>query len=236
MGRSVWRKGLVLALVLGTAWFAGIEPVQAQAARTISVTGEGQSAAKPDMAAIRLGVSKDAPSASDAVAAMSADMAQVLAALKEAGIADIDLQTSGLSLNERYSRPDENGNTTLVGFTASTDLTVRVRDLDKLGSILDTVVRTGANRLNGISFDLQDPGPATDAARRAAVADGIARARLYAAAAGVTLGPLLTLDEAGGGSPTPVMMEARFAAAPVPVAAGEVSVSASVQMTFAIGD
>lgn len=236
MSRLVWRQGLALVLVFGTAGFAGIGPAQAQSLRTISVAGEGQSTAKPDMAAIRLGVSKDATSASDAVAAMSTDMARVLAALKAAGIADIDLQTSGLSLNERYSRPDANGNATLVGFTASSDLTVRVRDLAKLGGILDTVVQTGANRLSGISFGLRDPGPATDAARRAAVADGIARARLYAVAAGVTLGPLLSLSEGGGGGPTPVMLEARIAAAPVPVAAGEVGVSASVQMTFAIGE
>lgn len=110
-----------------------------------------------------------------------------------------------------------------------------MRDLSALGSVLDAVIADGANSFQGLNFGLQDPEPTLDEARRRAVADGLRKAALYAAAAGVRLGPLTSLSEAGSNQPRPEMMQAaRMSSDAVPVAPGEVTVSASVTMVFAI--
>ena len=114
---------------------------------------------------------------------------------------------------------------------------VRIRDFTLLGGILDQVITDGANDLNGLQFGIQEPDPLVDAARQAAVADGIAKAQLLAGAAGVTLGPVQSISEQGG-RPQPMMMEmaAARSSADVPVAAGEVSLRAQVSMVFAISE
>jgi uncharacterized protein YggE len=120
---------------------------------------------------------------------------------------------------------------------ASNVVTIRARDLDRLGALLDAVVTTGANQLNSLTFGLSDPQPATDEARKRAVADARARAALYAEAAGVALGPILSITEGGGYQPPQPMYRRELAMdAGVPVAGGEVSVSASVTITYAIGE
>ena len=117
-------------------------------------------------------------------------------------------------------------------------VTIRVRRLDELGAILDQVARDGANSFNGLQFGIAEPGPLRDAARRKAVEDAMARAALLAAAAGVSLGPVLSITDAPAGGPRPVMADMAFArsAEALPVAAGELSLGASVSMVFAIGD
>ena len=112
-------------------------------------------------------------------------------------------------------------------------VTVRVRALDQVGSVLDAAVTDGANTLNGISFGLADPVPATDEARKAAVADARRKAELYAAAAGVKVGKVLSISENGGYAQPMMMAEAMAGkSAAVPVQAGELSVAASVNVTF----
>ncbi|WP_343079833.1 SIMPL domain-containing protein [Ostreiculturibacter nitratireducens] len=225
---------IILAVPLALA-----VPAQAETdARHITVTGEGQVAATPDMAQISLGVTTEAESAAAALAANSEEMARVLAFLKAEGIEDRDLQTTGLSLYPLYEDSERAGRRApqIVGFTASNSLTIRVRALDRLGGLLDAVVGEGANTLNGLSFGLQDPADQLDEARRRAVADARRRAEILATAAGVTLGPVVSMTEQSG-YPMPMAMEASFAkAAPVPVAAGEMTVTANVTMIFAIGE
>lgn len=220
----------VLVLMLAT-------PALAQEAPGgITVTGEGSVQVAPDMAQLSVGVTSEAKTAEAAMSANSDAAAEVLSRLKAAGIAERDVQTSGLSLYPRRDdrRLDQPGEPPIVGFVASNTLQVRVRDLDALGGILDEVVSGGANTLNGLSFGLQDPSEATDEARRRAVADAQAKAALYADAAGVTLGPVRSIDEQGG-APRPMMMEAAgLAKSGVPVASGELEVSASVTMAFGI--
>lgn len=229
----------VFLLVLGLAL-----PAHADEARPhITVTGEGRVEMRPDMATVTLGVMTEAETADAALAANSERLAEVLAILREQGIEERDIQTSGLSLSPRYENrpePTEAGRPQITGFFASNMLTVRVRALDSLGGVLDTVVRTGANTLHGLSFGLQEPEPVLDEARRAAVADARRKAELYAGAAGVTLGPVLSIsDQTSWGPPQPVMMaEASFAraAADVPVASGEVSLIASVTIVYGLGE
>ena len=198
----------------------------------LSVTGEGQVQAAPDMATVTLGVTNDADSAKAALDANNQAVSAVFAELKAAGIEARDIQTSGLSLGPRYEYPASGGSPTTNGFTATNMVTVQVRALDKVGSVLDAVVQQGANTLNGISFGLQDPVPATDEARKAAVADARRKAELYAAAAGVKLGAVRSISENGGSAPVPMAAAAFDKAGAVPVAAGQMAVSASVSIIY----
>jgi uncharacterized protein YggE len=204
--------------------------------RQITVTGEGNVSAAPDLAWINVGVSHRAKTAQEAVAMMSGGMSAVMAELAAAGVAETDIQTGQLSLYPFYDDLNTTPTQKVVGYDASITVDVRVRDLDRTGSILDAVVSEGANTFGGIRFELDDPAAAYAEARREAVADGRARAELFADAAGVTLGHLVTLSE-NSFYAAPVMAEARFAAdAAVPIAAGEVSYAVSVVMVYEITD
>ncbi len=206
----------------------------------ISVTGEGRVEAPPDMATVSLGVQTDADTAAGAMAENSARLAAVIERLKAAGIEPRDIQTSGLSLGPRYDYGRSDGAPpTLVGYTAANMVTVRVRVLDSVGGVLDAVVADGANTLNGLGFGLADDSAPKDEARRRAVADAAAKAALYAEAAGVKLGRVHAITEAGGYMPPmPMAMEAAGYAksAAVPVAPGELAITASVGMVYEIAE
>jgi hypothetical protein len=219
------------ALALAAA--LGLPAAAAPPLPQITVTGEGRVDRVPDLATISLGVTTQADSAAAAMAANSTGVAAVLASLAAAGIAERDIKTSGLSLNPNWTGYDSSA-PRIDGYTAANLVTVQVRAVDDLGRVLDAAVQDGANTLNGLTFGLADPGPAMDEARSLAVADARRRATLLAEAAGVKLGPILSIsDSPGGGAPSPVYrMEA--AAQPVPVAAGEVTLTASVTVTWAI--
>ncbi len=223
-----------------TAGFAAIwlmvMPLAAQEAGRLKVVGHGSVDTVPDMATISLGVTNEARTAGAALAANSAATGQMLQEIAQAGIEPRDMQTSGLSLSPRWSNRSSNNNArpAIVGFSASNQVTIRVRDIDRLGGILDAVVQNGANQFHGLSFGLQDPVPTTDLAREAAVKDAIRKARLYAAAAGLELGAILELSEAGVSSPRPVMVREMALSADVPIAQGEVSLGASVTIIFQI--
>lgn len=204
----------------------------------ITVTGEGQVAVVPDMATISLGVTVNGDTAKAALDANSAALAAVLERLTAAGIEAKDVQTSGLSLGPVYDYSSSSGGAQKVqGYNASNMVTVQVRSIEQVGPVLDASVTDGANMLNGITFGLLDPVPATDEARKKAVEDARRKAALYAGAAGVELGKIVSITE-GGSFGAPVMMGgAAFAKADsVPVAAGEMTVGASVTVTFAVAD
>lgn len=232
---------LIACLVLLASWaapFAGgraLAEDHAPAPATITVTGEGTIDAVPDLATVSLGVTTEAATAAAAMEANSGALQKVMARIEEAGIEARDVQTSNLSLNPNWQSAD--GVTSrIVGYVASNILTVRVRDLDKLGAVLDAVITDGANTLNGIGFGLADPDPVQDRARVQAVAEARARAELLVGAAGAKLGRILSISESGPSIAPPMpmyRMEAAMADA-VPVAAGEVGVTAYVTMTFEI--
>ncbi|GAB1479674.1 SIMPL domain-containing protein [Paracoccaceae bacterium] len=222
----------MLALPLAGAAWAQQAPQTAQ----ITVTGEASVQAVPDMATVSLGVTTVAETAAEAMAANTASLAQVIERLKAAGIEPRDLQTASLSLNPNWTGYDSSSNQpqTITGYAASNQLSVRVRDVSKLGAVLDAAITDGANTLNGISFELASPRPVQDQARKAATEDARARAELLAAAAGVKLGRVLSITEGGGyGGPMP-MFKADAASAPVPVEAGEIGLTAAVTVTFEI--
>ncbi|MBV2360458.1 SIMPL domain-containing protein [Thalassococcus sp. CAU 1522] len=217
-----------------------VTPAMAQSDESarLTVTGQGEAFAAPDMATVTLGMTAQADAADAAMQQVSAVVDAILARLDAFGIAAADRQTSDLSLGPIYgNRQNDEGGRDIVGFQAYNRLTVRVRNLDDLGDVLSAVLDDGANQLDGLSFGVQDPRPVLDAARRDAVADARAKAELFAEAAGVTLGPVLSLTEGGGQTgPFPEMMSMARGADAVPVAAGEATFSASVMMVFALGN
>jgi hypothetical protein len=224
------------ALMLATALTLPLAAaVQAADTARITVTGEGRVDARPDMATITLGVMTEAKTAAEAMAANSAELARVLERLRATGIADRDAQTSGLSLNPNWQVPADGTAAVITGYIAQNMLTVRVRALDNLGTTLDAAVQDGANALNGVSFGLTDPAPQMDEARKRAVADAMARARLLTLAAGVDLGPIIEITEGGAyQQPEPMFRQMAEAAKAVPIAEGEVSVSAAVTVVFGL--
>ncbi len=203
----------------------------------LTVIGEGSIETQPDMATISLGVTTEAETAAEALSANNEMTASVLETVSAAQVEPRDIQTSGLSLSPNWSQDRDGEASRIVGFVASNQITVRVRDLEALGGILDDVVSGGANTFNGLTFGLQEPGPARDEARKEAVADAQRKAQLYAEAAGVTLGPIVELSEVTGDQPQPMyrsngaMMESA-----VPIAQGEISIEASVTVVFEIAE
>lgn len=237
---SILRSALP-ALVLTTMPLAPLAqeaaPATPQLPRVIQVVGEGRATAAPDMARISLGVSEQAETAGAAMDAMAKGMSAVLATLGAQGIAQVDIQTGSLMLEPSYNYNTPDGNPIMTGFIATQILDVKVRDLAELGTVLDAVVQDGANRVNGISFDVADPQAVTDEARRDAVADARARAELYADAAGLGLGDLVSISESTVYSPPIPMFDGRGGAEQamaVPVAPGEVSMMTNVTVTYAI--
>lgn len=205
-------------------------------ATTLNLSAYGETKIAPDMATITLGVQTDAPTAAEALSQNAAKMNQVIAALKKGGIADRDIQTSNLSLNPQYVY-QENLPPRLTGYQVSNQVTVRVRDLKRLGQAVDAVVGAGANNVGGISFGLSDPSAAENAARQDAVKALRAKAELYAAAAGYSVGRLVSLSENGGYAPPPPMPMVAMAAKAerfdsTPTAGGELSVRIDVNAVF----
>lgn len=233
-------QALKAFLITSALVLAPLGPVAAQtqmAPALITVTGEGVIQAAPDMAILSIGVTTEAESAEAAMAENTKALSAVLERLKASGIEARDLQTSNLSLNPNWTGYDASsgGRPRIAGYTASNQLTVRIRALESLGGVLDAAISDGANALNSLSFALTDPRPATDAARVRAVEDARAKATLLVEAAGAQLGRIVSISEGGGmvAQPGP-MFRAVVDAAPVPVEGGEVASSAAVTVVFEI--
>jgi uncharacterized protein len=236
------RRKVALAVFAGI-FMAGCALASAQgqpalpdtARRVIVVNGEGEISAAPDQARMTAGVLTQAMTAEAALDANTRSMNNVFAALKRLGIADNKIRTSNFTLTPEYPpfQPGAAEPRNIVGYQVSNQVTVIVNDITKVGPVLDTLIRSGANQSGGVMFEIADTKPLAERARRAAVADAMAKARTLAEAAGVSLGPILSIQEGGisTGGPTPRVFAA---AAATPVAAGEQTVSAGVTITYAI--
>jgi uncharacterized protein YggE len=223
-------------LVLRTVvilWACTIIVAQAQAAeRLVTVTGEGTVGVAPDIAMIRIGVSSQDKTAREAGEINARQMTAVLTAIKDSGIADRDIQTSRLSLQPQYD-PNKGGTARLTGFQATNQVTVRIRDIDKLPTVLDRAIAAGANEMSGIEFVVSEQSKLLDQARDDAIADARRKAELYAKAAGAKLGRVVSITEEGT-SPPPRPMQAMRAGA-VPVAPGEQTLRAAVTVSYELG-
>lgn len=209
----------------------------------ISVSGEGIAAVAPDMAVIALTVLREAETARAALDANNAAMNDVLAAMKDAGIAERDLQTGAFSIQPRWFYPEaKNGRTeppSIIGYTVNNTLTVRIRDLAILGQVLDTSVSLGVNQGGDVQFTNDDIDKVRDAARLDAVAKAKAKAEQMAAALGIGLGRITQISENSYSPPPMPMMRAEMAMAAkaandVPIAAGENEYRVTVNVTWEI--
>ena len=214
-----------------------IQMIQTQPSLNLAATGEVRVA--PDMATVTFGVVTEAPTAQAAMAQNAERMNAVSAALRRAGVAERDIQTSGLNLQAQYDY-QENQPPKLRGYQASNRVTVRVMDLTKTGATVDAVVGAGVNQIDGVAVGRKDPSTAENEARRLAVKALQAKAQLYAEALGVQLGGVRSLNEGGGYAPPPPMpmyaMRAQaMDAGSTPVSGGELSVKIDVTGVYDIG-
>jgi len=236
-------RSIILALALGAAALPamaeaqGAQPQMPPIVGTrLDISATGESIRVPDVAIISAGVVTRAPTAGAAIQQNSARMDRVLAALKRAGVEDCDVQTSSISLNPEY-RYQENRPPELVAYSASNQVSIRFRDIRNSGKILDALVAEGANQINGPTLTIDKPEAALDEARVNAVANGRARADLYARALGKRVSRLVSVSEGGGNyyPPPPMPMAERSMAAQAAdtkIVAGEQKLQVTISMVF----
>lgn len=238
-------RNLILAAALAASAFP-LAPAWAQqqpapvpvllAGTRLDVVATGEVSRVPDVARISAGVVTVAPTATAALAQNAARMATVRAALKRAGIADRDIQTSSINLYPDYRQDPQGNNPQIVGYRASNEVSVRFRDIANTGRILDALVAQGANQINGPMLTIDKPEAALDEARTQALANARARAELYARALGKRVGKILSISEAGASYAPPVIMMRQAArgeaADSTSVDPGEQSVAVSLSVSF----
>ena len=239
-----FRPGAIALLALALLAAAGCSrrPSSSQAASSgstlVTVSAQAEARQAPDMAMLSTGVVSLAPDANSAIRRNAEQMARVVASIQAAGIAAKDVQTSGVSLNPDYAyaanRPPR-----IKGYYASNTVNVTVRDIGRLGQILDALVATGANQINGPMFDIEDKDAVLDKAREKALAKARARADAYARRLGLRVTRIVSIDETGGrGAPQPMhgrgaMVEQAVAAdASAPIAPGENVLSVTLDVVY----
>ncbi len=221
---------MICTMLAGFMAAAALAAPTARAAdRLVTITGEATVAVAPDAAVIRLGVTSSAKTAREASDANAQQMTAVLAAIKETGIADRDVQTSRLSLQPQYD-PNRAGAARLLGFQVTNQLTIKIRDIDKLPGILDRAIGAGANEMSGLEFIVSEQSKLLDQARDDAIADARRKAERYAKAAGVKVGHVMSISEEGSSQPPRLMQAMRAGAAPV--APGEQILRAAVTVSY----
>ena len=230
---------IVILACLSLAFSLAAQPLAAQEPgpqRGLTVVGTGEVRAKPDLAVVRLGVVSQAATARAALDANNEAMAALLGALERQQIAERDVQTSQFVVQPRYQHDPEGRDPPRIdGYEVSNQVAVTVRDLDRLGEVLDEAVSVGSNNILGVEFGLADPEPRRDEARRLAVEDARRKAEIYAEAAGLALGPVRSIsEEVRPGPPQPVYRMAT-AEASVPIAEGEQAITIEVTVNWDIG-
>ncbi len=201
---------------------------------TVTVAGTGTVSAAPDMAEITTGVVTQAPTAAQALAANSQAMERLLQTLGALGVAARDIQTTNISVSPLRRQGRDGQPPEITGYEVTNPVRVKVRDLSRLGRVLDQQVGQGANLVYGIHFGRQEPAPLLDEARKRAMADARRKAELYADAASLRIGRVVAVQEAGAASPRPEMAPRVMMSAAVPVAPGEQEIQASVTVTFTL--
>lgn len=246
--RPTLPRTLLLASLLACGAFAMTAHAQSTTPATpyaipadatlLSVSAQAEASRVPDVATLSAGVVTQAADGNAAMRQNAEQMAKVMAAIKAAGIADRDVRTSGISLYPQY-RHVENEPPQITGYQASNTVSLKVRDLAKLGKVLDVLVAQGANQINGPSFEIDQPEPVYDEARLAALEKARARAETYAKALGLRVRRIVSIGEGGGGGfrPVPMMAMAKAydRAESTPVAPGESTLSVSLDVVFELG-
>jgi len=253
MSEKTYRYVVIALAVLlaGAGLFLAVnsmpQPVEAQSAtgtaavlpRTITVVGEGTVAVVPDMASVQIGVEMTGDSAEQASADVSDTMDAVLAALTKLRIPTKDVQTSGFNIYvERPTGPDGQPSGDVI-YHVSNSVTVTIRDLSKVGDVLEAAIAAGANNIYGVNFSVGDPDTVMAEARKKASEDALARAEELAALHDVAVGELISISEVISGNAVPMAsVNASYALGKGggPLAPGELEMTAQLQVVYAIAD
>lgn len=220
----------VLSACSGSVQFGQTQP------RTINVTGNAQVILAPDIAYISIGVHTEAQTAKDAVASSNTQTQAVMDAIKGQGVDAKDIQTTNFSVYQQ-TKTGPNGENQGTFFSTDNTVYVTIRDLTKIGSILDASVAAGSNNIYGITFDVQDKEAATKTGRDQAMADATAQAEQLAKAAGATLGPVQSITYYSN-TPTPIYYDNKTVAAgvggggSVPISSGQLTLTVTVNVTY----
>ncbi len=234
---------LSLSLALGASMTANAQTVPAVAASDatlLNISAQAEAKRVPDVATLSAGVVTQAVDGNTAMRENAVQMDKVMAAIKAAGIAERDIQTSGINLSPQYRYAD-NEAPRITGYQANNTVSLKVRDITKLGKVLDSLAAQGANQINGPSFEIDQPEPVYDEARLAALKKAQARAETYAKSLGLRVRRIVSISEGnqGGFRPMPMMAMAagRSAKAEMDTAVspGESSVSVSLDVVFELG-
>lgn len=244
------RQSLLCPLLLASALAFGTASMTASAqspeiagparhdGTLLSVSAQAESTRVPDVASLSAGVVTRADDANAALRANAGQMARVMQAIRAAGVAERDIRTTGISVNPDY-RYTENQPPAITGYQASNTVSLKVRDIGKLGDVLDALVASGANQVNGPSFEIDQPEAAYDEARRAALERAQARAEMYAKTLGLRVRRVASISEGGGFQPPMPMMKAMAmdsgSRIQSPVSPGESTLSVSLDVVFELG-
>ena len=242
IGRILWACAALAIGAMALADAASAQQGSAQQGmhqmeRTVSVSATGSAFANPDMASITTGVQSEGDTARDALARNNAGMAKLIDGIKALGIEAKDIRTSGLNVSPRYQSFRDGRPPVVNGYNANNQVHVVVRDLKRLGEVLDQMIALGATQMHGIAFDVSTAETLKDEARKDAMANALRRARLYATAAGAEIGPVLTIAEdiRAVPGPRPMAMAARAQMADaVPVEPGQQRLEVQVHVTYAL--
>ena len=227
------------SLLLPLAAFAIAAPALADVTTTpiagteLDIQATGTSTRAPDIATIGAGVVTQAARAGDAMAANAKAMSATIAALKRAGVADRDIQTQSVNLQPQY-RYGDNQPPVLTGYQANNRVSVRIRDMGGAGGIIDALVASGANQIDGPTLSVEHPEAALDEARAKALATARTRADLYAKAAGLTVRRIVRISESEESRqpPRPMMMMAAKRMDSTPVEVGEQELAVNLSVVF----
>jgi hypothetical protein len=234
---------LSLILIAFSTALAGVSPALAlerptdsSSDRWVEVTGEGSVSAAPDFARVTLGVTSTGKNAGDAMAANAKAANELVSLVKSEGVAPADIQTSEVSISPMFAQPSLGQKTapTITGYSVSNNVAVTVREIPRLGALLDKAVTAGVNSIYGVGFGHNDPNALLDKARPLAVADARRKAEIYANAGGARIGRLMVLTEEPGRQP-PVAFSRVYAASaptPTPIEEGEDKLAVTVTARF----
>jgi uncharacterized protein len=233
---------LACGLALGTlSMTASAQPATHQAAPSdgtlLSISAQAEASRAPDIATLSSGVVTQAADANAAMRANAEQMSRLMGAIKAAGIAERDVQTSGINLSPQY-RYAENQPPVITGYQASNTVNLKVRDIGKLGQVLDALVASGANQINGPTFEIEDAEGVQDIARADALKKAQARAEVYAASLGMRVRRIVSISEGGSFQPPRPMMAMRAMqqdSMATSVSPGETTLSANLDVVFELG-
>lgn len=228
---------LAAAAILCLSAFPAAAAAQAETEKTpriISLTGLGSVTASPDLARISTGVATEGNTAREALAKNTAAMSRIVAEIKTQGLDPKDIQTTDFAIHPIYTHNKDGSQAMISGYRAVNSVTVTVRDIARLGEILDKVVSLGSNQIGGIEFAINDPESLQDRARRDAMTNASQKAKLYADAAGATLGRVMSIsEEAIAPPPHPIYARAMEAkSADVPIEPGSEKLQIRLHVTW----